>query len=169
MKLPLLATASLTLALLGGASAFAADTGSGGATATGSIAVSATVSVTCTVSGGPLAFGTYASGAATSGTSTITVDCDGDPSVTPSIAVDAGLNTDTGTSAASVRRMVNGTNYLNYTLASTSGGTDLASGGTVSATQESGSQTLTLYGTIPSAQEVEAGSYTDTVGLTLTY
>lgn len=173
MKYSLLAATSLTAVLLTASSALAAtsDTGSGNGSASGSMAVSATVSVTCTVSGGPLAFGTYASSAATTGSSTISVSCDGVPSITPYIAVDGGQNT--STSGSTVRNMANSvttvTDLLAYSLATTTSGTDLTNGATVAATQTSGDQTITLYGKIASAQKVQAGSYADTVALTLTY
>lgn len=137
-------------------------------TATSNFAVTATVQSSCTISAGPLAFGTYTVAAASTATSSISVTC------TNSTGYNVGLNAgSTPLATVTTRQMVNGANTLNYTLYSDSGrtknwgntiGTD-----TVTGTGSGAAQTLTVYGTVPAAQFATPGSYADTVTATITY
>lgn len=141
------------------------------ATASGSIAVSATVQASCTVTASTLAFGNYnpLSSTPLDATSSITVNC------TTGSTYTVGLNAG-GTSGATVttRQMLQSTNALNYSLFRDSGhttnwgntpGTDTPA----SVVATTSAATTTVYGRIPALQNVPAGSYTDTVQVTVTY
>jgi spore coat protein U-like protein len=132
-----------------------------------SVAVSATVVATCTITANPLAFGNY-TGVVKTATTNLSVTC---TNTTPyNVGLDAGT---TSGSTVTNRSMVNGGVKLNYQLTKDSGyttnwgntvGTDTASGaGTGSA------QSLTIYGQIPASQYVTPGSYTDTVTASVIY
>ena len=140
------------------------------ATATTSFAVSATVASGCAVTALPLAFGSYdPAGASTvDATTSVTVLC------TLGTPYHVGLNAG-GTAGASVatRKLASGLNRLNYTLYTDTNrsavwgntvGTD-----TVSGTYAIGQAALTVYGRIASGQAVAAGTYTDTITVTITY
>ena len=136
------------------------------ATATGSLGVSAQLTVTCTVNSPSIAFGTIASDAGvSSGSAAINVSCNGAP-VSPTIALDTGLNS-LGV-VATTRALSNGTNFLDYDLYTNAGLTTVWSSAQ-SVTVSAGSGTLTVYGKIPAAQYQPAGLYSDTVGITLNY
>ncbi|WP_395331235.1 spore coat U domain-containing protein [Novosphingobium sp. BL-8H] len=145
--------------------------GAQAATAQNTFLVTATVQPSCTVTATGLAFGNYnpLSSTPLDATSTITVNC------TTGTVYTVGLNAGT-TSGATVttRQMLLSANALNYTLYRDSGrtnnwgntpGTDTP--GSVTATTAAG--TLTVYGRIPALQNVPAGSYTDTVTVTVNY
>ncbi|TCM19654.1 spore coat protein U-like protein [Novosphingobium sp. PhB165] len=160
---------SLTLAVT--AFVFASPQAAEAATATTTFAVTATVLPSCTVTATALAFGNYnpLSGTPTDGTSTITVNC------TTGTSYTVGLNAG-GTSGATVttRQMLLSTNALNYALYRDSGhtnnwgntpGTDTPASAPATTTAAA----LTVYGRIPALQNVPAGSYTDTVTVTVNY
>lgn len=141
------------------------------ATASTTIAVSATVQASCTVSATPLAFGNYnpLSSTPLDATSTITVNC------TTGTSYTVGLNAG-GTSGATVttRQMLQSANALNYSLFRDSGhatnwgntpGTDTPA----SVVATTSAATTTVYGRIPALQNVPAGNYTDTVQVTVNY
>lgn len=135
------------------------------ATATTSFIVSATVAETCTVSAAALDFGSYAVASASAATTTVTVTCTN--GTTYHVALDDGGNFTT------TRRMVSGgTNFLEYELytdaghATRWGSTDLTD---VDGTGDGSAQALTVYGLVPSGQFVAAGSYSDTINVTVTY
>jgi len=142
------------------------------ATATSSMAVSATVSTVCTMSVTALNFGevlvTGVTTAATPGTATITVTCTGGGPYT--VGLDTGLH-----NVAAQRNLSNGTNTLAYGLFQ-----DPAHGtvwttigaGLVAGTGNAAAQALTVYGQITTGQPLISGGgtpYTDTVQVTLTY
>jgi spore coat protein U-like protein len=138
------------------------------------MAVSATVTDTCTISAGALAFGSYdpVAGTAVDGTATLSVACtEGSTSL---IALDQGVNPDgTSTDAAPVRQMASGTDLLGYSLWQDAGHTT-AWGNTAgtSSTYEapdSSTSSITVYGQITGGQSVPAGSYTDTVVAEITF
>jgi spore coat protein U-like protein len=91
--------------------------------------------------------------------------------------VTAALTINNGNNFSSPnRRMIGGTNnsiFLNYQLYTTSGRTtvwDSSVGGTVSYTAaNSNNTTETIYGTVPSGQNVSAQAYSDTVTVTATF
>jgi spore coat protein U-like protein len=140
------------------------------ATATGTLNLSITISASCTVvSATAINFGTVAAIAANiDQTSTLTVNCS---NTTPyTVSLDAGGGT--GATVA-VRRMMNGANFVNYTLYRDAArtllwgntiGTD-----TVAGTGSGANQTLTIYARTPAQAVPPPGAYTDTVNITITY
>lgn len=163
---------SLAIALVAGATVAHA------ATSTANLAVSATVTANCSISAtSALNFGAYdpvVANAASDldGTGTISVTCTSGAPAT--ITLGQGANADTGsTAAAPLRRMTDGsTNFISYSLYSDSSRTviwgddatvDVATTGTGAA------EAHTVYGRIASAQNVPAGSYSDTVVATVTF
>lgn len=163
MKTRLLASA-LGLALSGLAFAPAAPA----ATATGSMAVSATVLSTCIVAATPMAFGNYGSTQLDS-TASVVVTCSN--GTTYNVGLDAG--TGSGASVAS-RKMTSGAgatlNYVLYrdssrsTVWGSTVGTD-----TLAGTGNGLAQTLSVYGRIAASQYPGSGVYNDTVVVTVTY
>lgn len=140
------------------------------ATATTSFAVSAVVASGCAVTALPLAFGAYdaAGSSQLDATTSVTVLC------TLGTAYNVGLNAGTGSGATvATRKLTNGANTLNYTLYGDSNHTTVW-GNTVGTNTVSGTYTLaqpayTVYGRIASGQVVPAGTYTDTITVTITY
>jgi spore coat protein U-like protein len=132
------------------------------------IAVSATVAQACLISAGPLAFGSY-SGAALTGSTTITLTCTAGAPVT--ILLNEGVNAPTGTPQSSpVRRMKSTsdpTQLLSYQLyiaapGTTVWGNTLASGKPT--TGQGAPEFHTVFGLIPGSQfGATAGVYADTV------
>lgn len=140
------------------------------ATATDTFLVTATVADSCSVTGNDLNFGTYdpVSGSTLDGTTTVDVTC------TLDTAYDIGLNAGTGTGATvTVRKMTSGSNTLNYSLFQevthvTVWG-DTVGSDTVADTGTGAVQNHTVFGQIPASQAVPAGTYTDTITVTITY
>ena len=132
--------------------------------------VSATVSAVCEVTAADLAFGTYTSSAGTpaNGTTLLRATC------TPGSTYNVGLNEGTSAGATvNARKMSSGANALNYQLYSDSArqviwgntsGTDTVTGvGTGLAVDH------TVFGSVPAAQVVPAGSYEDTITVRIFY
>lgn len=139
--------------------------------------------VTCTVSNAALNFGTYndSSASATQVSTTFTVSCcrngtGGNTAVT--VSANVGLNSAT----ANPRAMKNGANadLMSYSLSTASfggavwgdgvnGGSVFTQNLTVSTRCVNGNDTLTptIFGQIPALQSVSAGSYTDSVTMTV--
>jgi spore coat protein U-like protein len=143
------------------------------ATATNTMPVSVNVINSCTVAASPMSFGAPSAigGANVDTTSTITLQCTNGASY--DVALDLGLN-----AASGQRYMSNGAATpvkIPYNVYTDSGRT--ASWGNTSGTDTvagtagtSGAVSLTAYGRIPStATSVGAGSYTDTVTVTVTF
>jgi spore coat protein U-like protein len=161
------AIALLTLTVVG----VCADRASA-ATATATLAVSATVSKTCLVSNGTLAFGTYSpvSASPTDNTATFTVAC------TKNTAATIGLNTGSNASG-SIRRLSDGggtPSYLSYELyqdAARSAVWGNTAGSWVANTSTSNAtQTFTVYGRISALQDVPStATYNDSVTITVTF
>jgi spore coat protein U-like protein len=142
-------------------------------TATAPLAVSATVTANCTASTTAVAFGNVdvTSGAAVNGTGGLAVVCTSGTSWSAS----ANAGTGTGASLAS-RKMANGANLLNYVLYTDSARTSVwgdGVGGTTTLFSGVGSgaeQANTIYASVPTGQtSLPAGSYADTVTVTVTY
>jgi spore coat protein U-like protein len=141
------------------------------ATSTTTFPVSATVLSACSVTANPLAFGSYNPTAATNldATTTLSVLC------TIGTSFQVGLNQGAGTGATVTSRlMTGGSNTLGYALyqdtARTTNwgntpGTDTPAAVTAPATATS----LTVYGRVPSGQNVPATTYNDTITVTVTY
>lgn len=161
------ATAAAALALLVTVPALA---GSGG----GSFQVGATILVACNVSGTNLNFGGNLDPLATSGpvdtSSNLQVVC---TNTTPySVALNAGLNAGGGSNFGA-RAMKSGNNTLPYQLYLDTGHAtvwgDGASSGVYHGTGTGSSQSLTIYGRLPSLNGVAPGTYSDTVTVTISY
>lgn len=144
-------------------------------TATANLDVSAAVTASCTIATTALAFGNYdpvVTHASTplDGTGTVTVACTTGSAVT--ITLSQGANPDTGSTAiAPLRRLINGTNFLSYSLFSVVGttvwGEDASVG--VPATGTGVADAHDVYGSVTAGQNVPAGAYTDTVVATVTF
>jgi spore coat protein U-like protein len=146
-------------------------------TATGTMAVSTSVLMSCTISAGSMAFASY--------DPTATVDNDATATITSTctsggaaiIKMSQGSRAQGSSSdAAPLRAMFNGSEgtpqELGYQLYSDS------AGGTVwgntdatgkSITADGTEQTFTVYGRIPKEQTVTEGSFTDSIAVTLSY
>jgi len=142
-------------------------------TAQANLAVSATVIRNCTITAGTLAFGNYdpiVANAATplDQTGTFTVTCTRGGATAVWVGMDNGANY-----LVPNRRMTDGTEFLNYELYSDAGRTTVwgNTSGTGLAVTPNGRVpvTVTVYGRVPQAQDVAAGSYTDTVVMTVNF
>lgn len=131
--------------------------------------VTATVDPSCVVSATTLAFGTYTPGTAKPGTSTVSVTC------TNLTSYSVGLDAGAGTGASIATRIMNSSaNTLNYSLYQDSGhatvwGNTVGTNTPAASTGSGAQQDITVYGLIPSAQTPAAGSYSDTINVTVTY
>ena len=153
------------------------STGALAGTTTGSLTVTATVSSACSLSsgGGTLSFGTYDSINTNASSpllqvSSFQLQCTNGTNAT--ITLGQGQNPSAGSQdSAPLRNMTDGQqHYLNYQLYTTAarkavwdnqtGVTQLATGTM---------QTLYVYGSIPGGQNLPAGTYTDTVVITVSY
>jgi spore coat protein U-like protein len=154
-------------------SLLAASIGAGtaqAATTTDTFQVTATVLSVCLVSATDLAFGNYDPTSATplDGTNTVTATC------TIGTAYNVGLNAGVGLGATvASRKMTNGANLLNYSLYQEAGRTTVW-GNTIGTDTVSDTAVLlptahTVFGRVFSGQNVPAGSYADTITVTLTY
>jgi len=136
------------------------------ATTTGNMDVSAEVIAVCTITATSLTFSGYSQTVATDATADATAQCTG-TSGTLTFTVGDGANFTGGS-----RRITDSTNFINYAVAQTVGGTDLINTDAVpiAVSAATGAGTTTLYGRIPPGQgNKPAGIYNDTVVLTLTY
>ncbi len=148
-------------------------------TQTTSFSVTATVVNDCTISSSNIVFPSYdpTTNSAVTATGAITAYCTNGDLV--SVALGAGANAGTGSTAAvPVRRMASGSsNYLPYHIYTTSGGTTEWGTGTIGTNQPAQQQstsvktplTFTMNATILAGNDVIAGSYTDSVVATVTY
>lgn len=132
--------------------------------------VSATVVKKCTVSAGTLNFGNGVGllTSAVNATTTLGVQCsNGTPY---NVGLDAGQNSGGSITA---RKMVLGANGISYQLyqnaaRSTVWGTTIGTN-TVAGTGTGNTQSLTVYGSVPAQTTPPAGTYNDTVTVTVTY
>ena len=143
------------------------------ASATANLAVSATVTNNCTITTAPLSFGSYDpvvahASANLDGTGTVIVACT--KGTAPTIGLGLGSN-----ASGSVRRMADGaSNYLSYELYQETGRTTVwtnTGAGLLSpvAAPSKAARNFTVYGRVPSNQDVPAGSYSDTVVATVNF
>jgi spore coat protein U-like protein len=147
-------------------------------TATANLTVQITITASCTINAATLDFGSNAGTAvaasAVNGSTTVSVTCtNGSPY---SIGMDNGAHV-----SANQRRMMSGSNYLNYNLYVDSGHTNpWTTGSSNSACTTTGdcylgtgsgsAQTVNIYGQVPSVGSAPPpGAYTDTVTMTITY
>lgn len=131
--------------------------------------VSAVVHDVCSVAATPLSFGLYQSSATgpLDATAQVQVNC------TLGTAYSVGLGTGAAASAAQ-RELSNGANgNLAYTLYQDAAHSvvwgDSTGVNTVSGTYTAAQQPLAVYGRISGGQAVAAGSYSDTITVTITY
>lgn len=129
----------------------------------------------CTISVGGVAFGNYDPGSASpdDGTALLIVAC---VSTENSVLTALGAG---GSGSYATRRMSNGASNLNYNLYTNSARTIVwgnGSGGSSTVTLTGGILlggtryfTRTVYGRIPAGQNVSAGSYGDTIVVTITF
>ncbi len=141
------------------------------ATSTTTFLVTATVISTCVIVGTPLAFGNYDPNSATANnaTGTVTATC------TVGAAYDIGMDAGTAPGATvTTRKMINGTDTLNYALYRDASRT-LNWGQTIGtdtlhvASAPVGPDIHTVYGRIPAGQNVPALLYQDTITATITF
>ena len=122
----------------------------------------------CTISTTGVAFGTYDPTAATAddGVGSVTLDCAKNQR-NAVVAIGTG-----GGGSYSNRRMTGTATNLPYNLYTNSGRTIVwgnGSSGTSTVTVQGGITALTVYGRIPPQQNVRAGSYSDSVVVTVTF
>lgn len=141
------------------------------ATVSDTMSVSANVLSVCVVNAGDMVFGNVdpTSGSAVDQTASISVLC------TKGTSFTVGLNAGTASGATvTSRHMIGGTGQLGYALyrdaARTANwgntpGTDTPAAQVAAST----ASTLTVYGRIPGGQNVTAGSYADTITVTVNY
>jgi len=154
--------------------------GSFAATDTDNLAVTASVTATCTIATTPVAFGAYdpTSGTPLNGTGAVTVLCTN--GTAGYVTLGEGLNaTGASTPAVPERQMAGGAaaaGRLAYFLYSEGTRTNVWGNTGTTGLNHNGDGTstaLTVYGTIPTAQNVIAGSggtaYADTVVATVTF
>jgi spore coat protein U domain-containing protein, fimbrial subunit CupE1/2/3/6 len=141
-------------------------------TATGTLTVNATVLKVCLISNGTLNFGNYnpTATSALNGSTTVTLTC------TPGSSYNIAMNAGSGSGATTTLRQMTlggGSATLGYALFQDSGysvnwGTGSSvEAGTTSTT--SLTNTINVYGQIPANEVAGAGSYTDSVTMTVTY
>lgn len=151
---------------------------------TGTLSVTASVAAHCTVSAPTLAFGSYDpiganASAVLDGTTTATFTCT-KKSAGVYVTADTGANPThaTGTCAVATctRAMADGSgDYLSYDLYTDSGHTVVwnttnSGGHTYQPTFDtSTTATATVYGEIPAGTQVPAGSYSDSVTMTINF
>jgi spore coat protein U-like protein len=143
----------------------------------GAAQTAAALGETCTVAGSGVAFGGYTPTSATAlaGTGTITMTCSGLVSLLDSwtITLSAGLY---GTFAA--RKMKTGSSLLSYNLYTSAAHSVVWGDGTAGTGVVSDTETFTIgtnyyyytvYGLIGAMQDLPAGTYTDTITVTVNY
>jgi spore coat protein U-like protein len=142
------------------------------ATQSSTVAVSATVTSNCTISTSPVAFGSVntLSGSAVDASGGLSITC---TNGTPWSAT-AGTGAGTGATFAS-RKMGSGSNLLNYSLYTDAGRSSVWGDGTgttvaIGSSGTGATQSFTIYGRVPAGQtSAPAGSYADTVSVTVSY
>ncbi len=159
-----LAVRSTIVALI----AVATATPAAPATLSDTLAVRVVVQPACTISGATLDFGNYTSGQATALNGFTQIAYNACPATQLRFQLDGGTN---GTSTA--RKLANGSGgLLNYGIYRDSARTQNFGQGVDSrliTPSASGTGTVSVYGRIPAGQSVAAGTYTDTVVITLDF
>ena len=144
----------------------------GAATDTATFSVTANIVDACDVQATNHAFGAYLPSSATAldGTSTLSVYC------TVGTAYSMALNVGTGGGTFVGRKMLSGAQELSYNLYTTAARSTVWGDGSGSTATVGGSgaglltaSTHTVYGRIGINQDVNPGSYTSTVTVTLTF
>jgi spore coat protein U-like protein len=143
------------------------------ATATGNLTISATVTSSCVVGASTLTFASATSAAIAAGpvasTGAVSVNCTmGSPYT---VALDKGNGT--GATLAT-RVMASGSNKLNYSIYTSAALTNVWGDGTsgsqtMAGTGNGAAQLINAYGSVFGTQVATAGSYADTVSITVSY
>lgn len=139
----------------------------GNSLASTTMPVTGSVAANCTVSAGTLGFGSY-SGSQVNATASVSVNCSNGAAYQVGMSGGSNLN-------GTTRRMAGPlSSFLTYQLYSNSlrtvaWGDGSALGARVSGTGSGAAQTLTVYGRIPAGQSPAAGSYSDSVVVTVEY
>jgi len=137
------------------------------------LSVTASVAADCTITTLPVAFGPYDpvganSAADLNGSGTVTVACTKGTAATVDLGQGANLS-------GGSRRMASASDFLNYALYKDAArtqvwGSTMAGGSTVAYNAASKNTFgITVYGTVPQAQDVTVGAYADTVLATINY
>jgi len=141
-------------------------------TAPAPLAVSATGVISCTSTSADIVFGTYDATVDKTASGSAGATCNAG-AVALTISIDTGANYDT---VGATRRLINGSNYLNYEIYQTSAQTTIFGDGTHGSTvsMNSGSTaphaaSHTALGVLLAGQSLVAGAYSDTVNVTVTY
>lgn len=175
MKNAITSKLALALCMAALSSSALADTDSS------TLTVGATVQNNCAIGNGSLSFGTtrtlaVTKGAGTAGTiANIDADSGSSISIICTLGATATINADTGANAsAGVRRMLSGSDHLAYQLYTDADRLTVlnTTTGSINYTGTGAATTTTaIYGRIDGAalQAAKAGTYVDTVGLTVTY
>ena len=166
-------SASLALALVGVLFAGTSVAANG---TPGSLAVKAKVAQTCTVTGNTLDFGTYDPLATSNLNASTSVSVQCTKNTNASVQMQEGAHKASGSvCTAPARQMDDGTGaILAYALYSDSGrasvwGCDTTNDVDFTAASSTTPKVLNVYGTVPKAQDVQAGDYTDTVSVTVSF
>lgn len=146
------------------------------ATASATMTNTVTIANNCVISttGFTTTYDPIVTNAATPQTTTASVSTTCTIGASPVITLDQGAHANTGSTAAvPLRRLSNGTNFLNYGLFSDSGRT-VTWGGTPATAPTAVTATglatpITIYASIPAAQSQPAATYTDSVIATVTF
>ena len=139
-------------------------------TAAGNMAVSASVASFCTLSATEMAFGAVSETAHTTASSVITLSCNATGITPTTVIVGGGLNA--AHDVTTVRAMNSGTDFLSYKLVLAAATlTDMAANevATLVVNDPATSFSVTLYGDIAPGSSPAKGSYSDTIGLTVTF
>lgn len=155
-----------TATMLAGIAALFVHAGASAQTKTGQFAVRANVQKDCQLTTVDLDFGTYRTDTATSGQTPLQVKCT--PGTKASISLSGGSS---GNPQA--RTMVSGSYRLNYQLYRDAAHQDpINTNGQAFESQPPHNgqlETFTVYGQIPSGQDVGAGNYVDTIQVTVQF
>lgn len=142
--------------------------GSDAGTSTATLSVGVTVVSNCKVSASSLTFANYVSGQPDNSDTTTTISYSGCPSESLKFELNDGNN-----AQGNYRGMRSSAGaVLAYQLYRNSGYTALIGSGSSAVNftaPASGSGTVSVYGRIPANQSVPAGSYSDTVAVTMTF
>ena len=149
---------------------------SSAATATSNMAVTTTVATACTISAGALSFGSYDPTASANNDATATISSTCTSGGAAKITMSEGANKLTGSTTSVPKRAMKTAGETPQTLAyhlyrdsdrtSVWGNTDATGAGV---TGTGSAVTTTVYGAITKSQTVSAGTFTDTVAVTITY
>ncbi len=160
------------LGLVGGLTLAAGSLVNAAGSTTATLATNATVANNCTITTSPVAFGAYDpvganASANLDGSGTLTVACT--KGATSTIGLDLG-----GNASGGARRLSNGSAFLTYEFyqdsnRSTPWGNAVGTVVSLAAAPSKDGRALTVYGRIPSNQDVSSGSYSDTVTATVNF